>query len=284
MTSRRIIPNLLIIGSLLAFPGCERSRSTFSGSDTNSASTRSSAANTLLAFGNPSNATSDSSNKDNYLLVGDGSTFSYNNSRGTVNWISWLTTKDDLGDSIPRPDFRPDPRLPNGFKRIVHWDYSGSGYDRGHMVPSADRFSNPKLNEETFMMTNIVPQTGALNQYPWHELEKYARSLARRGFDVYQIAGVYGEQRRLKGKVTAPTNCWKIVMLIPRGRSTATIDARTRMIAVDMPNIDGLENVSWEKYRTSIRTIEERTGYDFLHFLPRELQDQIETKVEMRSR
>lgn len=229
-----------------------------------------------LAFGNPSNATMDESDDENYLVVGDGSAFSYNHTRGTVNWVSWKTTRADVGAAIQRPDFRPDPRLPSHFKRIGYYDYSGSGYDRGHMVASADRFANAKLNEETFMMTNIVPQTAALNQFPWQKLESYARSQAWRGFDVYQIAGVYGEQRVLKGKVVAPTNCWKIIMLLPRGRPIASVDRRTRIIAVDMPNTVGIENDNWQKYRTSIRAIEGKTGLDIFHFLPRELQDAIE--------
>ncbi|NOT46379.1 MAG: DNA/RNA non-specific endonuclease, partial [Acidobacteria bacterium] len=163
-----------------------------------------------------------------------------------------------------------------------YYDYSGGGYDRGHMVPSADRFANEKLNKETFMMTNIVPQTGALNQFPWNELELYARSQARRGFDVYQIAGVYGNKGFLKRQVVVPTNCWKVIAFVPKGRSE--IDERTRIIAVDVPNSDGIENNSWEKYKTTVRAIEERTGYDLLSTLPRELQDKLETRLEISNK
>lgn len=234
-----------------------------------------------LAFGNPSNA---SDERNNYLVVGDGSAFSYNESRGSVNWVSWRTTRADLGNSIPRPDFRPDPRLPGNFQRIGYYDYSGSGYDRGHLVPSADRFGNTKLNEETFMMTNIVPQTGALNQYPWEKLESYVRSQVwSRKFDAYQIAGGYGEQGFLKNKVAVPTNCWKIIVLIQRGRSIDSLDQRTRIIAVDVPNVRGIENDTWEKYKTTIRVIEEKTGFDFFASLPRELQETLETRVEIRN-
>ena len=236
-----------------------------------------------LAFGNPSNATTDVANDENYLVVGDGSAFSYNNSRGTINWISWKTTRADLGDSIDRPDFHPDPRLRSNFRHVGYFDYSGGGYDRGHMVPSADRFADARLNEETFMMTNIVPQTAALNQFPWEKLESYVRSLAWRGFDVYSIAGVYGEKGVLKRKVMVPTNCWKIIAILPRGLSVDKIDQRTRIIAVDMPNIDGIEDERWEKYKTTIRAIEEKTGYDFFASMPRELQEQIETRMEISS-
>lgn len=234
-----------------------------------------------LAFGNPSNAGSKDAN--NYLIVGGGSVISYNNSRGTANWISWKTAAADLGDRLERPDFRPDRRLPSGFTVINYYDYSGSGYDRGHLVPSADRFANPKLNEETFMMSNIVPQTGSLNQYPWNKFESYVREQVRKGFDAYQIAGVYGTKDRLKDKVTVPENCWKVVALVPKGKSVRDLDRRMRIIAVDMPNVDGIENKKWETYRTTIRNIEQRTGLDLFADLAKETQERLETKMELYS-
>lgn len=232
-----------------------------------------------LFFGNPSNA--NEGDADNYLIIGEGSVISYNNSRGTPNWVSWRTAKSDLGPSLKRPEFRPDPRLPAWFERVGNTDYSGSGYDRGHMVPSADRFGNAGLNEESFFMTNIVPQAPELNQYPWEKLESYVRGQARRGLHVYQIAGVYGTKEVIRGRVAVPTNCWKIIAFTAPGRTSA--DERTRIIAVDMPNTAGIQQTGWQRFKTSIRAIEQKTGYDLLSSLPRELQDKIETRVETAS-
>jgi endonuclease G, mitochondrial len=280
----------LIVAIALAAFGCERVHDQFrvnTNSDTtnsNSNQDQPTPASVHLAFGNPSNATQDPANENNFLVIGEGSAFSYNNARGAVNWVSWKTTRDDVGDSIPRPDFRPDPRLPRWYKRIGYYDYSGSGYDRGHMVPSADRFANPRLNEETFMMSNIVPQTGALNQYPWNDFEMYVRSLVRKRQDVYQIAGCYGEARRLKNKITVPTNCWKIAAILPRGGKPEQIDARTRILTVDMPNIEGIEKDDWRKYQTTIREIEQKTGLDIFLDRPPQFQDAIETRKEAVNR
>jgi len=233
-----------------------------------------------LALGNPSNAADD---PNNYLLAGDGSVFSYNNSRGTINWIAWRTTKADLGEQVERPDFRPDNRLPRTFRRIAASDYSGSGYDRGHMVPSADRWADPRLNEETFLMTNIVPQASSLNQYPWQKLETFVRRQVRRGLDAYQIAGVYGELGILKRKIVVLTSVWKVVLFVRPGTQPSEVDRRAHIIAVDMPNRNGLEREKWQKYRTTIRSIEEKTGYDLLSVLPREVQDVVETRVPMEN-
>ena len=234
----------------------------------------------LLPFGNPSGATPDPANKDNYLIVRGSVVTSYNDSRGTANWVAWRTRPGDLGDSISRPMFEPDPALPKGFRRIGYYDYSGSGYDRGHLLPSADRFGSREQNAETFYLTNIVPQAGDLNQFAWNELESYARGLVRKGSELYTISGVYGEQQRIKGKLIAPTNCWKVIVVYPRGQIIDTITNITRVIAVDMPNIDGIENDHWQKYRTTVRAIEGNAGIDLFRTLPRELQDRIETRLD----
>ncbi len=242
--------------------------------------TLSETADDILAFGNPSGASADPSNRDNYLIRDDSAAFSYNNSRGTPNWAAWKTTADDLGKSIPRPEFAPDRRLPTGFRRIRPADYTGSGYDRGHLLPSADRFGRPDANERSFWMTNIVPQAGDLNQFPWRKLESYSRALVRRGLEVYTFAGVYGEMGRLRGRVTVPTNCWKVMLVLER--DAAIIDSETRIIAVDMPNIDGIKDVGWREYRTTVRAIESKTGLDLFSSLPRELQEILENRIDVR--
>ena len=234
-----------------------------------------------LVLGNPSGATQDALDTENLLIVGRGSAISYNAQRGTANWVSWKTTEEDLGESIPRPIFRSDPRLPPGVERVEYHHYSGSGYDRGHLVPSADRFADAELNAETFYMTNIVPQKAALNRYPWERLESYVRRQVRSGNDAYNIAGCYGELERLR-RLSVPTNCWKIVLLLPKGSPPLNISKASRVIAVDMPNSDNIGNRDWKHFRVTVREIEQRTGFDFLSALPPETQDRVETVLDSK--
>ncbi|MFN6962526.1 MAG: DNA/RNA non-specific endonuclease [Pyrinomonadaceae bacterium] len=243
-------------------------------------------ADRLLPFGNPSNAAADAADRNNFLIVRSTYVLSYNDARGTANWAAWRLTAADLGESIPRPDFEPDGTLPAGFTRVTPSDYSGSGFDRGHLVPSADRFADPRANAETFLMTNVVPQTGDLNRNPWEKLERYSRSLARRGNTLYIFAGVYGERgERLRGKVTVPRSCWKVILVLPRSDSPDTVvRGDTRVIAVDMPNRDGIADANWRQYLTTVREIERRTGLDLFSALPRDVQDAIETRLDPVSR
>jgi endonuclease G, mitochondrial len=233
-----------------------------------------------LAFGNPSGAKKN--NFDNYLLINRSFALSYNNRKGTANWAAWRITKSDLGEADRQNDFRSDERLPAGFVRIKSSDYTRSGYDRGHLVPSADRTRTPDLNSATFLMTNIIPQTPDLNRVTWEGLESYARRLVdRTNLDLYVIAGVYGEKKTLKRKLTVPANVWKIIVAVPQGKGIESVDEKSLTIAVDMPNIENPDK-DWRKYRTTIRSIEQKTGYNFLSTLPPDLQNRLETRIERK--
>ena len=238
------------------------------------------AAQIYLSLGNPSNA--NASTPNNYLLVNNYYALSYNRDRGIPNWAAWRISKLELGD-FPRPEpdpFRPDDRLPRGWNRVTPSDYTRSGFDKGHVCPSADRSASVEGMTATFLMSNMTPQTGDLNRGPWQKLEAYLRTLVTRGSDVYIYAGVYGEKGKIKNEVSIPTNSWKIAVVVPAGQSVSTVNENTRVVAVDMPNVNGIKNADWQLYRTSVRQIEQNTGYNFLSVLPQNIQDALETKVD----
>ena len=238
-----------------------------------------SALNRFLPLGNPSNAVFNQSSPDNYLMTGEYFSLSYNRSKGIPNWVAWRLNKNSFGESQRQNDFRPDNRLPDNWEKVLPSDYGGSGYDRGHLCPSADRSSSAGANSTTFLMTNMSPQKHDLNAGPWEKLESYSRSMARRNMTLYIIAGHYGEKGKLKNKVTIPTNFWKIVIAVPSGTD---INKDTRIIAADMPNVDGIEEKNWRDYKTTVRQIEQKTGYNFLNVLSTDVQSALETKIDAR--
>jgi endonuclease G len=234
-----------------------------------------------LSPGNPSNAASD--DRDNFLLVNSAYALSYNNRKGIANWVAWRLTKTDSGDAERQNDFRPDPRLPGGWTIVDLRDYSSSGYERGHLCPSADRSSSSAINSETFLMTNIAPQVHGLNGGPWEKLERYSRSMARRDANLYIIAGQYGSKGKIDGRIIIPSNFWKVIVVIENGGDISSADSGTRVIAVDMPNDNAIETRNWRGFTVTVRSIEEKTGCDLLSNLPRKLQDVLETKTDPRS-
>lgn len=236
-----------------------------------------------LLLGNPNGATASVTNPDNYLIVRPQYALSYNRSKGIPNWASWQLNKSWLGSTDRQNNFRPDDTLPNGWVRITPSMYSGSGYDKGHVVPSADRTKSIEDNASTFLMTNMVPQTPDNNRNTWGNLEDYCRELVSLGKELYIVAGPFGSQGEpLKGKVTVPKSTWKIVVVVDRPSAGLDgITASTRVIAVNIPNEQELNN-DWRKYRVSVDKIEELTGYNFLSNVPENIQDTIEEKIDIQ--
>lgn len=233
-----------------------------------------------LRLGNPSSATPDPiTNGNNLLIPSPQYTISYNNAKRTLNWASWQLNSSWLGDTPRQNNFRPNPDLPKTWYAVKTSDYSGSGYDRGHMVPSADRDRSVADASSTYLMTNIVPQAPDNNQGPWAEFEIYCRTVANKGGkELAVITGPYGSKGVLaKGKVNIPETVWKVVVVMDR---PGQVDEKTKVIAIDIPNTQGIREANWRNYRVSVDSIERKTGYNLLSNLPEELQNKLESQAD----
>jgi endonuclease G len=242
-----------------------------------------------MLMGNPSNATTSTSNYTNFLMVRTYYSLSYHRDRGTPNWVSWHIKSADLGSADRQDDFRADGTLPSGWYQVQSTSYSGSGFDRGHNCPSADRTSTTNANSATFLMTSMIPQAPNNNQQTWANLENYIRTLITAGNEVYVIMGSYGTggtgsngtvNTIDNGHVTVPNRVWKIVVVMPGGNNDLSrVTSSTRVIAVNTPNIN-TTNSDWKTYRTSVNAIESATGYDLLSSVSSSIQSVIEAKVD----
>jgi DNA/RNA endonuclease G (NUC1) len=241
-----------------------------------------------LTMGNPSNAVVDINQPDNYLMEKACYALSYNRDKGTPNWVSWHLDNNWYGTLTRFDTFRADPAVPSDWYRVEGFDYSGSGFDRGHMTPNSDRDNQNRIpiNQETYLMSNMVPQAPDNNQGPWAAFEGYLRTLTDAGNEVYIVSGPLGvggtgsngfATTVANGHVTVPAYTWKVVLVLPSGSDDLTrVTAATRTIAIKMPNVQGIRNDDWHNYLTTVDNIESLTGYDFFANVP----DQIENAIE----
>lgn len=219
-----------------------------------------------------------------YLLKRKQYVLSYNGTKNVPNWVSYNLNAEHFGNAERKQgQFMPDPDLPPQFYKVRHQDYTGSGFDRGHLVRSEERTASREDNDATFYMTNILPQYHDLNAGPWLRLEEFCQYLAqRRKKELYIIAGgVYEKNYPTIGKfnnIAVPSHCFKIVVILDRGQGAADVNEKTTVIAALMPNIEGIKREQWRQYETSITEIERRTGYDFLTAIPPHIQKAIESK------
>lgn len=237
--------------------------------------------NENLTLGNPSNATTDVDQPNNYLLVKDQYTSSYDRDRGIPNWTSWHLDSDSLGSTRRQNDFRPDENLPDGWYQVTPEDYRGSGYDRGHMTPSGDRTASREDNSATFLMTNMIPQAPKNNQQAWANLENYCRELVGQGNELYIVSGGQGTKEYIAdGRVAVPEYTWKVILVQPEGTDDVSrVTADTRVISVYLPNDNSVVN-DWRDYTVSTDYVEAQTGYDFFSEIPDDIENQIEAKID----
>jgi endonuclease G len=245
--------------------------------------------NENLTLGNPSNADSTISTPNNYLMAKPQYCLSYNNSKHNPNWVSWRCGIEWLGSAARQDNFRADTTLPAGWYECGPSEFSGSGFDRGHMCPSADRTSSVADNSATFLMTNMVPQAPNNNEITWNNLEDYCRSLVSSGNELYIISGGYGQggtgssgyETTVGSGTWVPNETWKVIVVLPVGSNDASrVTTSTRVIAVLMPNDQTCNTKPWGNYRVSVDQIESLTGFDFLSQVPVSIQAVIEANVD----
>src|SRR5262249_30181204 len=190
-------------------------------------------------------------------------------------------------------DFRNDTTLPAGWYQVLGTDYSGSGFDRGHMCPSADRTASVLDNSATFLMTNMVPQAPDNNQGPWAAFENCLRTVVGQGNELYIVSGGSGTggigsngaaSVIANGNVNVPEKTWKVALVLPVGDDDVNrVSTSTRTIAVIMPNTQGIRNDAWQRYLATVDQVEALSGYTFYSNVSASIRDVIDARLDLEN-
>ena len=214
--------------------------------------------------------------KQGQIIQRTGYTLAYDKKTKTPQWVAWELTKEETKGNHERTDkFLPDPNVEGA--KVVTTDYTGSGYDRGHMAPAGDMKWSKKAMEESFYMSNICPQIHHLNTGDWNELEANTRKWARRYGSVYVTCGpIYNGSRRTqyigKNRVKVPDAFFKVI-LIQSPKKTCALGFFFENEAGQRP---------LNEYLVSIDYLEQTTGIDFFPSLPDELENTLEAETHNR--
>ena len=214
--------------------------------------------------------------KQGQVIQRTGYTLAYDKKTKTPQWVAWELTKEETKGNHERTDkFLPDPNVEGA--KVVTTDYTGSGYDRGHMAPAGDMKWSKKAMEESFYMSNICPQIHHLNTGDWNELEANTRKWARRYGSVYVTCGpIYNGSRRTqyigKNRVKVPDAFFKVI-LIQSPKKTCALGFFFENEAGQRP---------LNEYLVSIDYLEQTTGIDFFPALPDELENVLEAETHNR--
>lgn len=133
-------------------------------------------------------------------------TFRYNAQNRISYWVAYPLNAGLIGTGSRGEGWLPDPALPEAVQASLYKGFKyGSGYDRGHQIPSADRL-DPTPNEQTFRFTNATPQLHDFNGGLWAELEKVVRNWSKRCDTLYVVTGVIPGDKYIDDNVGNPVN------------------------------------------------------------------------------
>jgi endonuclease G len=224
----------------------------------------------------------DSDDADDIVLDRDVYMVSFNPRLRVANWVAWHLDGGDLGEVERGDSFRIDRELPVGVGGASPDEYTGSGYDKGHLCPSADRTRDESGNRATFLTSNMHAQRPELNRTTWKALEMYERELViHEHKELYVIAGgLFSDAPSIIGRgVAVPMAEYKIVVELDAGDDINDVTMETPVVAVIMPNDASVKQKPWTAYITSVDEVERRSGYDFLARLPDEIENALEGRV-----
>ncbi|HMQ49349.1 MAG TPA: DNA/RNA non-specific endonuclease [Saprospiraceae bacterium] len=203
-------------------------------------------------------------------------TLAYSEEHEQAAWVAYQLKKEEVeAEWVDRSDdFRADEAISTG--SATPEDYKGSGYDRGHLVPAADRAFSEEAMYETFLMSNISPQARNFNKGIWRELEELTRSWAKKNGALYVITGPILSVRP-KGQigdneVSVPEAYFKVLLDLS--------EPELKGIGFMVPNQVCFDPLY--KYAFSIDEVEAATGIDFFpELMPKDLEESLESNLNI---
>ena len=198
-------------------------------------------------------------------------TLSYSEKHEQAEWVAYdLKTENLDNHHYERPYFIKDELVSSG---SADWkNYKKSGFDKGHLCPAGDMSFSEESYNETFLTSNISPQTHVFNAGIWNTLEQKVRYWAQKLDGLYVVTGpvlIEGLQTIGKENVAVPTYFYKVLMTKKEGQ--------TKMIAFLVPT--KIDDTPLYKHVISVDELEKKTGIDFFP----KLNDKIELELEKSS-
>lgn len=209
---------------------------------------------------------------DNMKVVYRGFTVYFNSRYHIPNCVIYELTGQEAEGKFPRyKNFLTDEQVAGCANP---WDYTHSGYTRGHMAPAADMKWDREAMKESFYMTNICPQKAALNSGGWNKLEDKVRDWARRDSAIVVATGPVlsaGMKTIGESRVAVPEHFYKVVF--------APYATPRRAIAFLYPN--GSSKGAIGKYAVTVDEVERLTGIDFFSALDDDEEAEVESRINL---
>ncbi len=207
------------------------------------------------------------------VVVHPGHALVWDDAHKVPKWTAHIIAPDIMEGNLARIDsFKPDPKVKGNTDLLDAYWYSG--YDRGHMVPSADMRWNLDALTATYMYSNVSPQKPELNRGAWADLEDWMRRYVHySGRRIHVVTGpILGKDMPLLNKPKAKADVYAPPYFF---KAMVDIDGPEKKgIAFIMKN--GLNDQGILSYAVPIDSVEALTGLDLFASLDPGVQARIE--------
>ncbi len=214
--------------------------------------------------------------EDGFLVYHSAMALFYIDRWGQSKWVVHMILPDiATGVETRTNDFRRDSLVPVEMPDKV--DYFNSGYDRGHLAPSADFRWSRKALSESYFYSNMSPQKPEFNRGKWSQVEDFLRQyVIYTGHPIFVVTGglLHDSIQKTIGvnkKIKVPPYFYKIALDMQA--------SPPRAIAFWMLN--GTNTKPIINYVVSIDEVEQKTGIDFFYLLPDTLEDRVEAMKDV---
>lgn len=209
------------------------------------------------------------------LLKRTGYTVSYNPQLRQPNYVAWtLTAQRTYGNNKREPQFYEDAQLAYEQRTLLS-DYYNSRMSRGHMCPAADNKWSTQAMQESFILSNVCPQTYTLNGEDWEHLESFCRRFVRHNKTaIHIICGPIFTSKppqRRQRRLYVPDKFFKAIVCLDKGME--------RGIAFVYNNDSEQHPMSY--YVRTIDQVEQLTGLDLFASINKKTQDRIEARSNL---
>lgn len=191
--------------------------------------------------------------KTDKVIKRDGFSFGYSYEYKSSLWVAYIMTKGSVGIDVARSEgFYADTAIPEKY-RVKPEDYTNTGYDKGHLAPSAAIDFTVKSNLETFAMTNVAFQDPKLNRQGWSKIENLEREWTYTlGKMVVYTGPLFNKRPKKVNDIPVPHAFYKVAYSFKY----------RRYIGFIIPNEPVTARKVWD-YAMPVAQVEKETGLQF---------------------
>ncbi|MDY0095326.1 MAG: DNA/RNA non-specific endonuclease [Candidatus Vecturithrix sp.] len=208
--------------------------------------------------------------KTDLVLDRQGFSLGYSYIHKSALWVSYIISEGSVNLNLgSRGNFSVDHDIPPKY-RVQPEEHVNTGYDKGHLAPSATIDFSFKANRETYLLSNVVFQDPKLNRQAWSKVEDLERKWAKTKGKLYVVTGpLYPPQPEKINDIPVPSKFYKVIYAYKADKAIGFL----------FPN-KAVETAQVWDYAMSVAELEKESGLSFFSNFRAKKQNQLKQTVD----